>query len=381
MADNPDYSAGTVSVTTGTKTVTGVGTFWASAGLLAGDTFGSDGHPRARIASINSNTSITLMDNWRGPTLAAGSSYWIRYQADGSRYAAILGEVRRMISGSANLSALSGLQGGPNKLPFFNGVGSMDQTDVTLASLAMLAVAGFAGVDRVPVLTGPNSATFRNVMSNRQAYGDDLSIVNVRGAGPAALSRSGDYYNASAGINVDNEPAGSIGLYNTANPGTPTWPGIANWWITTQQTFTGDSSYQRAVGYSSAIFVVFGRHRITGGAWTSWQPETVVGGSNANGQFLRFTDGTQICYFRESVTMAVTSPTGQVFRDAAIPAWTFPMPFSTVTNLVGFNSVNSTFLWASGGPGSASTQSRAVIGSVTFSGAAVVSSIAIGRWY
>lgn len=108
MAENPDITDGTVSVTTGTKTVTGVGTLWSTYGILPGDTFGSDGYQRARIDTVNTDTSITLKDNWRGPTLAAGSSYWIRYQADSSRYSALLGQVRKMLS-QPILTAFTGL--------------------------------------------------------------------------------------------------------------------------------------------------------------------------------------------------------------------------------------------------------------------------------
>jgi hypothetical protein len=98
MADNPDYDVGTVSITTGTKALTGVDTFWASTEITAGDEFGHDGYPTSRIDTVNGDGSITLKDNWRGPTLAPGSAYYIRFQADGSRYAALLGAVRKVVS-------------------------------------------------------------------------------------------------------------------------------------------------------------------------------------------------------------------------------------------------------------------------------------------
>jgi hypothetical protein len=66
-----DYSTGTVSITTGTKTLTGVGTTWTGnvdAGMII-DT-GTSGQFGV-VASVDSNTSITLRDAWAGTTVAA----------------------------------------------------------------------------------------------------------------------------------------------------------------------------------------------------------------------------------------------------------------------------------------------------------------------
>lgn len=94
---NPDYSVGTVSITTGTKVLTGVNTMWLSADLEKGDQFGFDGYSPARIETINNDGSITLLDTWRGPTLAA-SPYFIRYQPDGSGLTGQSVALRRMLS-------------------------------------------------------------------------------------------------------------------------------------------------------------------------------------------------------------------------------------------------------------------------------------------
>jgi hypothetical protein len=70
------YRIGTVAVTNGSKTVTGTGTVWA-ANVQAGDAFiGPDGAYN-EIDLVNSNTSITLVENYAGTTVASGGAYKI----------------------------------------------------------------------------------------------------------------------------------------------------------------------------------------------------------------------------------------------------------------------------------------------------------------
>lgn len=73
---NTNYNAGTVSVTNGSRTVTGVGTSW-SGRVDAGQLVNVTGNARYGVVqSVDSNTQITLRDPWRGAT-SAGSTYSI----------------------------------------------------------------------------------------------------------------------------------------------------------------------------------------------------------------------------------------------------------------------------------------------------------------
>lgn len=74
----------------------------------------------------------------------------------------------------------------------------------------------------------------------------------VRGAEAVFASRAlyGHYVN-SAGVNLDNEPAGAVGLYSSACGGTlPSLLGGSFWWVETQLTYTGSSRFQRAISYA-----------------------------------------------------------------------------------------------------------------------------------
>lgn len=64
------YQTGTVSVTNGSQTVTGLGTEWL-ANVSVGDVFKINGvNITVAVGAIGSDTSITLAANWSGSTMA-----------------------------------------------------------------------------------------------------------------------------------------------------------------------------------------------------------------------------------------------------------------------------------------------------------------------
>jgi hypothetical protein len=71
-ATGTGYSTGVVDVTHGSKTVVGTGTAWL-ANVQAGDTL-SSGAVQNVVASVESNTSLTLVEPWFGVT-TAGAGY------------------------------------------------------------------------------------------------------------------------------------------------------------------------------------------------------------------------------------------------------------------------------------------------------------------
>lgn len=71
------YQTGTVTLTAGSKTVTGAGTAWlanADAGMILGQTGGGNLGIVSVVESVDSNTQITLRDPWVGTTVA-GTGY------------------------------------------------------------------------------------------------------------------------------------------------------------------------------------------------------------------------------------------------------------------------------------------------------------------
>ncbi|MCL8303264.1 hypothetical protein M9Y59_27915, partial [Pseudomonas mosselii] len=56
-------------------------------------------------------------------------------------------------------------------------------------------------------------------------------------------------------------------------------------------------------------------------------------GSNANGEYTRYADGTQECWFMASDTTAINAALGSGFRSGGF-IWTFPIAFSALPRCV-----------------------------------------------
>jgi hypothetical protein len=88
------YVTGTIAITNGTNTVTGAGTNWLNGqNVYSGDWLGVGSYELTnaastfpltwyKIASVNSVTGITLVNNYMEPTVAAGSLYIISDSTD-----------------------------------------------------------------------------------------------------------------------------------------------------------------------------------------------------------------------------------------------------------------------------------------------------------
>lgn len=122
MAIKPDHEAGTVSITNGTNTLSGVNTFWVLAKIQKGDTFKVK-NLDAIIEEVVSNTEIILKEAWTGGNLTA-SPYAIRYQPDGSRFAGAYVEIRELLA-NGNLTAFAALVGALDLIPIFTGAGAL----------------------------------------------------------------------------------------------------------------------------------------------------------------------------------------------------------------------------------------------------------------
>lgn len=107
---------------------------------------------------------------------------------------------------------------------------------------------------------------------------------------------------------------------------------------------------------------------------------TVFNGSNANGSYTRWADGTQICTFVGAAADANVAQ-GNVFRSTNQVTWTFPIAFGTTVGLSVVGAGTHVSRWVTAGP--PTTSSVAIQhNQANISAAAIDSQLqAVGRWY
>lgn len=101
-------------------------------------------------------------------------------------------------------------------------------------------------------------------------------------------------------------------------------------------------------------------------------------GSNANGEYVRFADGTQICQGSVSVADVATA-LGNIFGSPTAPLWTYPAAFAVAPSVYG-NDAASTNIWVGTVPHPTTANARA------FSYTSIATSrtldlTAVGRWF
>ncbi|MFN4156356.1 MAG: DUF2793 domain-containing protein [Paracoccaceae bacterium] len=103
-------------------------------------------------------------------------------------------------------------------------------------------------------------------------------------------------------------------------------------------------------------------------------------GSNANGDYTRFADGTQIC---AHVGPGVACQTGQgaLFMNATLQGWTFPAAFATGTVPVVSGNGGSTARFMGGTVGSNTSFSYRVMSAFSDPAAVAPHLMAFGRWF
>jgi len=168
------YNQGTATVAANGTAVTGHGTAWLDT-VRPGDLFGTHKGAGVRIASVNSNTSLTLAYAWPGGVQTA-AAYEIQFTPYLTNPQQDLQALINLLGSGVNY-ALGGLNGaGGNKIPRLTGAGTADTIDAT----NLAALAGLAGVaDRIAYFTGVGAMT----LSTLTAYARTLlAATQIDGA-------------------------------------------------------------------------------------------------------------------------------------------------------------------------------------------------------
>ena len=436
------YEIGFASVENGAKAVTGTGTQWLTA-LRENDVFvGADGRS-VRIASVNSATSLTLAREWPGDSQTS-DVYEVRITPAPSEITAsvrkLLEKLRQGLwltpnaTGTlAERAAFDSARRGfiymqTDVDPFVVFVKQTDTesdwspgfspqqgpsgpfTTIEIGTVTTLAPDQPATID--PVQEG--DVVTLNFGIPRGPTGD------IDGVTPFWVTRLGSDADAAAAraglqaLGVGDFGIGGTSMSEVTDPNTISQNGLfqinaitgqAN--TPTARRFNGihmQRASDRIAQIMAAVDAGFPDPRIftrvNDGTWRPWRElyhqgnilgtvtqsggvptgAIVERGSNANGSFVRFADGTQIC---THIISGVTAPsaTGSVFTSGAAGSfpWTFPAAFA-VAPIVSA-SVNHPTSWANALDSSSTSVEFRRFSSAAQTGGENVRLAAIGRWF
>lgn len=184
-------------------------------------------------------------------------------------------------------------------------------------------------------------------------------ISTTGGANANTFTDSGDYFLSTGSTNLpESEPHGYLEIRSyTAD--------------SVQQTFyrsNGSMAWTRWIWFS-------------GGTWSSWvrTGRSIERGSNANGEYVRFADGTQICTIVGLAGPVATTAFGSIFRSGGTVNWIFPATFVALPVATGM--VENAVSWLNATVTSAGAASVVRYCAVTDNVARNLWLTAIGRWY
>jgi len=152
-------------------------------------------------------------------------------------------------------------------------------------------------------------------------------------------------------------------------------------------------------GAAAALGHLFTRAYV-GGSWSVWRRlysdgnllgpvsqtaglptgAVIERGTNANGDYTRFADGTQICTRTNLSAANANTALGSLFRSSANVTWTFPAVFSVAPAVTMDSTDADSWATCAAVPSTTSVSIRAM-SAVTKAGALAIRATAIGRWF
>lgn len=282
---------------------------------------------------------------------------------------------------SPNISALSSLDGSENKLAYFTAAGAMALCDLTAFARTMMGdvgaeeargTIGLGTAATADVTTSPGDATAGRVLR----VGDSAWLLSASPSMRMQLGGSADAITLTTGAGITGTPPAGLRLRfraGAANTGAATIA-LDGGAAIDCRTITGvalPAGYIRTDTDTEATF--------DGTYWVL--DRKLERGSNANGLYTRYPDGSQVCIGKNLLSAAVTTAYGSIYANSAEQFWTFPAAFITAVDAACTVSVLANARW-----GGARVTSPTAAGVRQYAASSLVSSVgcdlvANGYWY
>lgn len=396
------YATGTATVAANGTAVTGQGTQWVGS-VKPGDLFAAAGLSE-RILSVNSSTSLTLARGWPGAARTA-AVYEVRVTPAPSE---IVGTVRQLLTSlsSGVLSAFAGLTSAANKLPFFTGAGTMATTDLTPKGREIIGAADNTAAQTAIGGSAVGRALFSATDAAAARLGLELSpgLQNPSTYAGGQVTDLNQYFpvgSYSVGSNATGAPTTSAGTLIVH----PRWTNqqtqqfyelvspyrsfarqvVGSSFLAWQEIYSGSAASVRSqLGLNEAANA-FRRSNILGTVSQSSGVPTgaiIERGSNANGEYVRFADGTQICWYRAPFARSLNQATGALFFSST-PVGGSPHPAAFVgTPVQTYASEDNGAMVFSNAAAAGQFPSFYLFDRVSVTGRTyTVTFMAIGRWF
>lgn len=144
---------------------------------------------------------------------------------------------------------------------------------------------------------------------------------------------------------------------------------------------TSQATARTALGLgSAAVAPILGDVSQSGGTPTG---AIIERGNNANGEYVKFADGTMFCSRRLSITITTTA-SGAIFRDNAPVGgmWTYPAVFSATPVLTTVAAASSGLVWSSVISSNTTVANIVIFSPINLlSAGSFLHTLAFGRWF
>lgn len=404
----PWYKSGTVSVVQNTNAVIGAGTSFI-ANSRVGDGFRGPDGGWYEVTNIASDTAMSIWPNYQGVTNAAGAyalaplQGYVKDSAD---------QLRTFVNQTGAKLAALGTTGNYDILPISKG-GTGGTTPA--AAKAALELGTTGDYDVLPISKGgtggvspaaaratlelgtaasatlqvsPSDATPGRVMQvGAFGIGGDTPVFNGNIDDTAAVPAGRCFViNTSGGV---KPPYASYGLLDTikvvGQPVHQTWHEVDG--VAAGGTKRSWERDQYGAGAFGAWRMVYRQNNIIGTVSGTGVPTGAIieRGSNANGEFTKFADGTLVCWRFITTNSTGTYAVGALFGSDAYAPGPFPSPFITVpvvtSSATRGATSDSVFASAFYPPALNTWGAWRAITTTNAAVAAQINLMAIGRWF